>query len=88
VVGTHTHVQTSDESVLPKGTAYITDLGMTGAKDSAIGRDLASVTQMFLTGMPSKFEVASGDPTLEGLLIEIDAATGKALNVKRVRERV
>lgn len=88
VVGTHTHVQTSDETILPRGTAYITDLGMTGAKDSAIGRDLPSVTHMFLTGMPAKFEVATERPALEGLWIRIDPATGKAREVRRIREWV
>ncbi len=86
VVGTHTHVQTSDETLLPKGTAYMTDLGMTGPKDSAIGRELSSVVSMFLTGMPSKFEVANGPLALEGLILSVDPATGRAKQVKRVRE--
>jgi len=88
VVGTHTHVQTSDECVLAGGTAYITDLGMTGAKDSALGRDLDSVTSMILTGMPAKFKVAAEDVALEGALIEINATTGRAKKMKRVREPV
>ena len=88
VVGTHTHVQTSDETILPKGTAYITDLGMTGAKDSALGRDLESVTRMFLTGMPAKFKLARDDVALEGVLVEIDNETGRARSIKRVREAV
>ena len=70
VAGTHTHIQTSDERVLPAGTAYITDLGMTGVIESALGRDLASVTDMFLTGLPSEFKVAGGD----GLMIFDSAA--------------
>ncbi len=86
VVGTHTHVQTSDEIVLPGGTAYLTDLGMTGVKDSAIGRELDSVVSMFLTGMPSKYELAKGDPVLEGILIDVDPKTGRAKKVKRLRE--
>lgn len=86
VAGTHTHVQTSDETLLPKGTAYITDLGMTVPKDSAIGRELSSVVSMFLTGMPSKFEVANGPLALEGLILSVDPATGRAKQVKRVRE--
>lgn len=86
VAGTHTHVQTSDETLLTKGTAYITDLGMTGAKDSAIGRDLDSITSMFLTGMPAKFEIARNDVVLEGVLIDIDRETGKARSIKRIRE--
>lgn len=88
VVGTHTHVQTSDEAILAQGTAYITDLGMTGAKDSALGRDLESVTSMFLTGMPAKFEVARNDVVLEGLLIDLDMNTGRARQVKRIRQRI
>jgi len=88
VAGTHTHVQTSDETILPKGTAYITDLGMTGGKDSALGRDLKSVTNMFLTGMPSKWDTAKNDVVLEGMIVTIDEATGKAKSVKRIRESV
>ena len=86
VVGTHTHVQTSDEMILPGGTAYLTDLGMTGVKNAAIGRDLDSVVSMFLNGMPSKFTLAEGSPVLEGFLIDIDPKTGRALSIKRVRE--
>lgn len=85
VVGTHTHVQTSDEAVLPKGTAYITDLGMTGAKDSAIGRDLESVTSMFLTGMPERFKMAQQDVALEGVIVDVDAKNGRARKIKRLR---
>mgnify|MGYP000518930144 CR=1 FL=1 len=88
VVGTHTHVQTSDETVLPGGTAYITDLGMTGPQGTAIGRDLQSVVQMLLTGMPAKFEVGRGDPALEGVLLDVDERTGRARAVKRLREPV
>jgi len=86
VVGTHTHVQTSDETVLPKGTGYITDLGMTGAKDSALGRDLESVTSIFLTGLPVRFKTARGDVVLEGVLVEIDKRTGRARKIRRIRE--
>jgi metallophosphoesterase (TIGR00282 family) len=85
VVGTHTHVQTSDECVLPRGTAYITDLGMTGAKDSAIGRDLDSVIGMFLTGMPTKFKMAEGGVAMEGVMIDVDTKTGLARKIKRLR---
>lgn len=88
VVGTHTHVQTSDETVLPGGTAYITDLGMTGPKDSAIGRELDAVLKSFLTGMPGKFEVATQGVVLEGALIDVDENTGRARSIKRVREAV
>ena len=88
VVGTHTHVQTSDAFVLPQGTAYLTDLGMTGPYVSSIGRDLKPVTRKFITGMPSRFEVAEGPCVLEGALIEIDPATKKAVSIEpfRVRE--
>lgn len=88
VVGTHTHVQTSDQTVLAGGTGYITDLGMTGAKDSALGRDLESVTSMFLTGMPAKFKVARKDVALEGVVVGIDRETGRALSIRRIREKV
>ncbi len=88
VVGTHTHVQTSDEAILPKKTAYITDLGMTGPKDSVLGRDLPSVLGKFITGMPSKFEIADKDVTLEGVLIDVDEHTGRARKITRVRERL
>jgi 2',3'-cyclic-nucleotide 2'-phosphodiesterase len=85
VVGTHTHVQTADERILPKGTACITDLGMTGPHDSVIGRARQGVLTMFLTGMPRKFEVGSGDLRLEGVVIDVDEATGRARGIGRVR---
>jgi hypothetical protein len=86
VVGTHTHVQTSDERLLPKGTAYLTDLGMTGPALSVIGMENATVLPRFLTGMPTKFEVAGSETTLEGALIDIDESTGRARSIRRVRE--
>ena len=87
-VGTHTHVQTSDALVLPKGTAYLTDLGMTGPYVSSIGRDLKPVTRKFITGMPSRFEVAEGPCVLEGALVEFDPAAKRAISIEpfRVRE--
>jgi metallophosphoesterase (TIGR00282 family) len=88
VAGTHTHVQTSDDSLLPRGTAFITDLGMTGAKDSALGRDLESVTEMILTGMPARFKVARDAAALEGILLDVDQNTGRARRIKRLREAV
>ncbi|NCC94418.1 MAG: hypothetical protein EOM10_14245 [Opitutae bacterium] len=88
VVGTHTHVQTSDETILSGGTAYLTDLGMTGPKDSCLGRDLAAVTRTFLTGMPAEFKIGKHDVALEGALIEIEDATGRARRIERVREPV
>ena len=88
VVGTHTHVQTSDALVLPKGTAYLTDLGMTGPYVSSIGRDLKPVTRKFVTGMPSRFEVADGPCVLEGAVIDFDPSTRKAISIEpfRIRE--
>jgi metallophosphoesterase (TIGR00282 family) len=88
MAGTHTHVQTSDETILPNGTAYITDLGMTGPKDSAIGRDLAAVTSSFLTGMPAKFGLAKDEVMLEGVLVDVDRETGRSRGIVRVRERL
>ena len=87
VVGTHTHVQTSDAMLLPKGTAYITDLGMTGPYVSSIGRDLKPVTRKFVTGMPARFEVADGPCTMEGAVIEFDPATGRASSIAAFRIR-
>ncbi len=86
VFGTHTHIQTADEAVTAKGTAYITDLGMTGPCDSVIGRTTDAILTRFLTGMPTKFEIASGDVRLHGALLSVDFATGKALKIKRVEE--
>ena len=89
VVGTHTHVQTSDAMLLPKGTAYLTDLGMTGPYVSSIGRDLKPVTRKFVTGMPSRFEVAEGPCTMEGAVIDFDPSTKRASSIEtfRIREQ-
>jgi metallophosphoesterase (TIGR00282 family) len=87
VFGTHTHVQTADERVLPGGTGFITDLGMTGPEDSILGVSKELVLERFLTRMPVRFEVAAGPALLCGLLTEVDDATGKAISVKRVQER-
>jgi 2',3'-cyclic-nucleotide 2'-phosphodiesterase len=84
VVGTHTHVQTADNRVLPDGTAYLTDVGMTGPHDGVIGVDKAPVLQRFLTGMPARFETATGDPRLHAAVITADEATGRALSIERV----
>lgn len=88
VVGTHTHIQTADEKILPSGTAYITELGMCGPYDSVIGQEKTKIIERFLTGMPKRFEVASGDVQLHGVIIEIDNATGKALSIERVQEKL
>jgi metallophosphoesterase (TIGR00282 family) len=85
VVGTHRHVQTADERVLPGGTAYITDLGMTGPVDSVIGVDRAQIIQRFLTQMPMKFEVAKGPAALHGVVITLDPETGRASAIRRLR---
>lgn len=85
--GTHTHVQTSDEVILPKGTAYITDLGMTGPKDSVIGREVEPVIRRFVTGMPQKFDTSKKDPALEGVIVDVNISTGKAVSIERIRER-
>ena len=84
LVGTHTHVQTADEEVLPGGTAYISDVGMTGSFASAIGMKVESVLPKFLTGLPSKFEVAEEDVRLNGVVVHIDDESGIALDIKRV----
>ena len=87
VLGTHTHIQTADESILPKGTAYITDVGMTGPYDSVIGRKKEKIIERFLTGMPTRFELGTEDIQLHGVILEVDEKTGKALAIQRVRER-
>jgi len=87
VVGTHTHVQTSDARLLPKGTAYVTDLGMTGPYVSSIGRDLKPVTRKFVTGIPARFEVAEGPCVLEGAVVDFDPSTRKAASIEPVRVR-
>lgn len=88
VLGTHTHVQTSDERVLPQGTAYITDAGMTGPIDSVIGVKKELAIERFLTQRPNQFEVAKRELVLEGVLLTIDPESGKALGISRIRERL
>lgn len=84
VVGTHTHVQTADEHILPKGTAYISDLGMVGAANSILGIEVEPVIKKFLTGRPSRFEVAEGAAMYCALLIDIDDKTNRAVKVERI----
>src|SRR5467141_1503330 len=84
VVGTHTHVPTADERVLPNGTAYITDVGMTGPHDSIIGMEREPALARFLNGMPSRFEPATGNPRLNGVVIDADEATGRARSILRI----
>ena len=86
VVGTHTHVQTADEQILPGGTAFLTDAGFTGPHESVLGRDIEPVLKKFLTGMPQRFEVARERVILHGALIEIDETTGKAVKIQRMAE--
>jgi len=88
VVGTHTHVPTADECILPEGTAYVSDLGMTGPYDSIIGMNRDIVLQKFLSGLPRRFEVAKNDARLSGLIIDIDESTGRARFVQRIHERL
>ena len=85
VVGTHTHVQTADDQIFPKGTAYLTDIGMTGPLHSVIGVKKELAIEKFLTGMPRRFEVASGPAVFCAVLIELDARLGKALSIERIR---
>ena len=84
VVGTHTHVQTADERILPGGTGYLTDAGMTGPHDSIIGMKLEPALARFLTAMPSRFEPATGNPRLNGVVVEADERTGRATAITRV----
>ena len=88
VVGTHTHVQTSDATVLPKGTAFITDAGMTGPHDSVIGVEAELAIRRMRTGLPVRFETAQGGVRIEGALIECDAETGRPPRSRRVRVSV
>jgi 2',3'-cyclic-nucleotide 2'-phosphodiesterase len=85
VVGTHTHVQTSDARVLPKGTAFITDAGMTGPHDSVIGVEADLAIRRMRTGMPVRFETAHGDVRIEGAVIECDSESGRATSIEAVR---
>ncbi len=88
MVGTHTHIQTADECILPKGTAYITDVGMTGPFDSIIGMKHDAAIKRFLTGMPYKFSVATGDIRMQGVIVEVDDQTGKAVSIERYTLKV
>ncbi|SMB96265.1 hypothetical protein SAMN00017405_1489 [Desulfonispora thiosulfatigenes DSM 11270] len=88
VLGTHTHIQTADERILPDGSAYITDVGMTGPRNSVLGvkRDLA--IQKFLTQMPVRFEMANGKGQLNGVVLTIDPLTGKAKSIERIQKNL
>ncbi|MDA3810199.1 MAG: TIGR00282 family metallophosphoesterase [Spirochaetaceae bacterium] len=84
LIGTHTHIQTADERILPKGSAYITDIGMTGPDDSVIGTKPEISIRRSLTQLPLKMEVADNQSTIKGVLIKIDIDTGKALSIERI----
>jgi calcineurin-like phosphoesterase len=86
VIGTHTHVATADERVLPGGTAFITDCGMTGVRDSVVGADRAAALRRFMTQMPGRLPAAKGTGMIQGALVEIDERTGRALSISRVSE--
>ncbi|MCM8781458.1 MAG: TIGR00282 family metallophosphoesterase [Candidatus Omnitrophica bacterium] len=87
VFGTHTHIQTADERILPKGTAYITDLGMTGPYDSVIGRRVDQILTRFITQLPTRFEMADENVQLAGALVEVDEISGKAVSIKRIQRK-
>ncbi len=87
VVGTHTHIPTADETILAKGTAYITDVGMTGPYDSVIGVKKELVIDKFLSGMPARFEAANGDVRLCAVVVECDDQTGRATRIERLMLR-
>lgn len=87
VFGTHTHIPTADETILPGGTGYITDLGMTGPYDSVIGQEKDMIIQRFLQSRPVAFKVASGDVRISGVIVQIDPATGHARAIQRIQRR-
>jgi metallophosphoesterase (TIGR00282 family) len=87
VLGTHTHIPTADETVLPQGTAYVTDLGMTGPYESIIGMERQAVIQKFLDQLPTRFEVAKGGVRLSAALLEADPQTGRALSISRIMRK-
>jgi len=88
VLGTHTHIQTADERILPQGTAYLTDAGMCGPYDSVIGRKVENVLERFITGLPVRFEVAEGNIQLCGVVLDIDEKTGKARSIERIQRKL
>jgi len=88
VIGTHTHVQTADEQMFPGGTAFICDVGFTGAHESVIGREIEPIIKRFLTNQPQRFEIAKEKVLLQGVLMEVCAETGKALSIQRISEAI
>lgn len=87
VVGTHTHVQTADEQILSRGTAFISDIGMVGPQHSILGMDAAGVLKRFVTQMPHRLEVAEGPVVLCGVLVDVDTSTGRAFHIERIQIR-
>lgn len=88
VVGTHTHVQTADETIFPKGTGYLTDAGMCGPEESVLGRCVESVVWRFRSGMPTRFPIASGAVKLCGVIVNVDTSTGQCQEIKRFAETI
>ncbi|MCX5656754.1 MAG: TIGR00282 family metallophosphoesterase [Candidatus Omnitrophica bacterium] len=88
VLGTHTHVPTADEKILPKGTAYISDVGMVGPKNSILGRKPEQVLERFLTQIPTRFEIAEGEIELQAVVVDIDENTGLANSIKRISKSI
>jgi len=88
VLGTHTHVGTIDAQLLPQGTAYVTDIGMTGPMDSVIGDDTEAVIQRFLTGMPHHLSVGRGNPIFNAIIIRVDGDSGRAINIERICQKM
>ncbi len=88
VIGTHTHVQTADERILPKGTAFLTDAGACGPVNSIIGMEIPAALKRFLTGMNVPYAVASGDAQVCGCVIDVDESTGRARSIERIRDHV
>jgi metallophosphoesterase (TIGR00282 family) len=88
VVGTHTHVQTSDEQIFPGGTAFLCDAGMCGPRESILGREIEPIVRRFITNLPNQFPVAKGEVLLSGAIIDIDEQTGRALRIERVNRPV
>ena len=84
IFGTHTHVQTADEEITEKGTGYITDLGMTGPKNSVIGMDVGASTKRFITSLPERYKLAEGEAKLNGCIFELDEESNKVVNIYRI----
>lgn len=88
VIGTHTHVQTADERVLPKGTGYITDAGMTGPADSVIGMEKGVVLEKFITQLPQRFEVGKDDVEIQGVLLTLEDHGNRCIDIERIKEKI